>query len=190
MSNQQPGGPREYVVQGGDERNFVQTATPGISKAVPSYKQHVVAGEAPTQFWGRQLPTGGLLAPGVGASGVLQWRAAGEVIGMYLSTDVNSPESFAAVGIKITAGPEQAALCMNGQSGSPDFVRFSGIQGVTPLVVAPFYRPVCSDDRWFIEVFNFDLHGTSYAPEITFHFRQCVRPGEIALLIQLAQMRR
>jgi len=151
--------------------HFVPTATPGIDRAIPATAPHVIAMEAPTQYW--RVGNFAALAPGSGAQELaLEWRTPGEVIGVQLITTVGTQQSLCAMGIKIAAGPEQAALCMNGLSGVADFVRFAGIVGLNPLTVAPFYRPVCQNDKWIISVQNFDP-ALTFTPEVTFHFRSC-----------------
>lgn len=179
MSMQSPGGPpRERVIDVMSEPRYVDTATPGIQRAIPSRIAHFGADVAPCQFWRAVFDTP--ITPGNGDSSVVQWRNVGDVIGITLGTDLNTPESYGTMGVKITAGPEKAALTMEGEGGSPDFMRFSEIVGVAPAQYpSRLYRPVCRDDRWTVEVFNFNSNGHAYLPLVCFHFRPCLTEQDL-----------
>jgi hypothetical protein len=151
--------------------HFMPTATPGINRAIPSSAPHVIAQEAPWQYW--RVGNFAALAPGAPAQELaIEWRSPGEVIGVQLISTVGTTQSICALGIKISAGPEQVAICMNGLSGVSDFVRFASIVGLNPQGVAPMYRPVCQNDKWIVSVQNFDP-AITYTPEVCFHFRGC-----------------
>ena len=171
MSMRIPGDQQQIASQARRERRFEPTAIPGIDRAIVDDHAHAIAMQAPSQYWRVNGFTA--LAPSVESTElIIRWKSAGEVIGVQFSTDTGDARSFCALGVKITSGPENASQTMNGERGTPDFIRFAGIVGIQPLLVAPLYRPVCYDDTWTFIVKNFDAANT-YTPEITLHFRQC-----------------
>ena len=165
-----PHAPRQIALDPYAQGQRVPTHIPGIERAIPAEAMHVIANQAPDQWL--TLNTGAM-APGAPAQEFnVQWRTPGEVIGLFLHSDVGSPQSLCALGLKMAIGPEQMQMSLNANSGTADFTRFAGINGLSLNYVAPLYQPVCQNDKWLVSVQNFDATNT-YTGFVTFHFRRC-----------------
>lgn len=177
MSNQYPGRGnvqqhREVPGPSDDSGRFAPSGLPGIERGLPSRAHFALAQQGYSQIW--RPGTFQAMGPGAGAPVVtMRWPIAGQVIGMMLQTDVMTPESLASVGLKLTIGPNQLSLFMNGVSGSPDFMKLATIIGINPQPYpSPLNIPVCRNDTWTFETFNFNATNT-YTFDCGLWFRDC-----------------
>lgn len=162
--------PRQVALDPYSQGQRVPTHLPGIERAIPAEATHVIASQAPDQWL--TLNSGSMAAGAPAQEFNIQWRTPGEVIGLFVYSDLGTPQSLCSLGLKLAVGPEQMQMSLNANSGTADFTRFTGINGLALNYVAPLYQPVCQNDKWLVSLQNFDA-ANAYTAFVTFHFRRC-----------------